>query len=75
MDRDSRIMRGDRPYLFTNLKSEEGLDQVIAWIKKDVILNNVENACYEVVVSITEMRVISWNHIPGVQPPTDHYVG
>jgi urease accessory protein len=41
MDRDSRKMRGDRPYLFTNLKSEEGLDQVIAWIKHDVLLEDL----------------------------------
>ncbi len=34
MDRDSRKMRGERPYIFTNLKSEEGLEQVIAWIQK-----------------------------------------
>jgi urease accessory protein len=32
MDRDSRKMRGDRPFVFTNLKSEEGLDRVITWV-------------------------------------------
>jgi len=32
MDRDARKMRGDRPFLFTNLKSEEGLDRVIVWV-------------------------------------------
>lgn len=32
MDRDSRKMRGERPFVFTNLKSEEGLDQVVAWV-------------------------------------------
>jgi urease accessory protein len=26
-------MRGDKPFLFTNLKSEEGLDEVIQFIK------------------------------------------
>lgn len=34
MDRDSRRQRGDRPFVFTNLKTEEGLDQVIAWIEE-----------------------------------------
>jgi urease accessory protein len=42
MDRDSRKMRGDRPYYFTNLKSEEGLDQVIAWIQRDVLLEDLK---------------------------------
>ena len=33
MDRDAKKMRGDKPFLFTNLKSEEGLDKVIDFIK------------------------------------------
>ena len=33
MDRDSRKMRGDRPFLFTNLRDEVGLDRVIAWLE------------------------------------------
>ncbi len=32
MARDSRKMRGERPFLFTNLKTGEGLDRVIAFI-------------------------------------------
>lgn len=32
MDRDARRMRGERPFFFTNLKSEEGLDRVVAWV-------------------------------------------
>jgi urease accessory protein len=34
MDRDSKRMRGDLPYLFTNLKTGQGLDQVIAWVEQ-----------------------------------------
>ncbi|MGG2197920.1 urease accessory protein UreG [Paenibacillus validus] len=41
MDRDSQKMRGERPYIFTNLKSEEGLEQVIAWIQKEVLLEDL----------------------------------
>lgn len=42
MDRDARKMRGERPFLFTNLMSLEGLDQVITWIKKHALLEGAE---------------------------------
>jgi urease accessory protein len=32
MDRDARKMRGDRPFVFTNLKTGQGLDAVIEFI-------------------------------------------
>jgi urease accessory protein len=32
MDRDARKMRGDRPFVFTNLKTAAGLDAVIHFI-------------------------------------------
>ncbi len=35
MDRDAKKMRGDKPFLFTNLKQEQGLDQIITFIKKN----------------------------------------
>ena len=38
MDRDARRMRGDRPFVFTNLKTGEGLDQVIRHIEKEGLL-------------------------------------
>jgi urease accessory protein len=36
MDRDSRRMRGDRPFLFTNLRGEVGLDLVVEWLEKQI---------------------------------------
>ena len=38
MDRDSRKMRGDRPFLFTKIRGLDGTDAVIEWIKKNVLL-------------------------------------
>ena len=37
MERDAKKMRGTRPFLFTNLKLCEGLDDVIQWMKRDVL--------------------------------------
>jgi len=33
MDRDSRRMRGDLPFVFTNLLTGEGLDRVVDWVE------------------------------------------
>jgi len=33
MDRDARAQRGERPFVFTNLKTGEGLERVIAFIE------------------------------------------
>jgi urease accessory protein len=34
MDRDSRKMRGDLPFVFTNLHSGQGLDRVVEWVEQ-----------------------------------------
>jgi len=34
MERDSRKMRGDRPFYFTNLRNDTGLEKVIAWLNE-----------------------------------------
>ncbi len=38
MERDSRKMRGDRPFIFTNIREKKGVSDVIDWIKKEVLL-------------------------------------
>ncbi len=38
MDRDARRMRGERPFVFTNLKTGEGLDAVIDFIVREGML-------------------------------------
>jgi len=40
MDRDSKRMRGERPFLFSNLKQEDGLDQIVAFIEKQGLMLN-----------------------------------
>ncbi|PQZ89077.1 urease accessory protein UreG [Arthrobacter sp. MYb227] len=38
MERDSKEFRGDRPFCFTNLKTDDGLDTVIEWLKHEVLM-------------------------------------
>jgi urease accessory protein len=38
MDRDARKMRGERPFVFTNLKTGQGLDTVIEFILREGML-------------------------------------
>jgi urease accessory protein len=40
MDRDARRMRGERPFVFTNLKDGTGVDAVVTWIQKDLLLES-----------------------------------
>ena len=41
MEHDSKFFRGDKPFVFTNLKTDEGLDKVIAWIRRDVLMEDL----------------------------------
>lgn len=41
MERDSRRMRGERPFLFTNIRGDEHVDDVVEWIKKNVLLEDL----------------------------------
>jgi len=38
MEADTKAARGSKPYIFTNLKTDTGLDQVIDWIKRNTLL-------------------------------------
>jgi len=37
MERDARALRGERPQLFTDLKRGIGVDQVVAWLRHEVL--------------------------------------
>ena len=39
MARDSKAARGGRPFLFTNLKTGEGVEDVIAWIQRELLFD------------------------------------
>lgn len=39
MDRDSKKMRGDKPFIFTNLKNGHNVNDVVDWIKHAAFLN------------------------------------
>jgi urease accessory protein len=40
MESDAKRMRGDKPFLKTNLKTHQGLNDVIEWIKKYALLES-----------------------------------
>lgn len=42
MDRDARKMRGEKPFVFTNLKTGQGLDQVVAFIERQGMLSKAQ---------------------------------
>jgi urease accessory protein len=44
MARDAAKMRGDKPVLFTNLRTGEGLDGVIDWIRHEVLFEGAGSA-------------------------------
>ena len=38
MAADTRVFRGEKPFVFTNLQDNTGLDKVISWIKQNALL-------------------------------------
>ena len=41
MYKDSKKMRGERPFLFTNVRGDDGIDKVMEWIKRDVLFEGL----------------------------------
>ncbi len=42
MRNDSRVFRGDKPFIFTNLKTDEGLEEVLQWLRHDVLMQDLD---------------------------------
>ena len=42
MERDSKKMRGDKPFMFTNIRNRDGIVPVIDWIKRNVLLEGCQ---------------------------------
>jgi urease accessory protein len=38
MDRDTKKMRGDRPFIFSNMKTKQGLAEIISFIESEGML-------------------------------------
>jgi urease accessory protein len=37
MDRDAKLMRGTRPVIFADLKSEKGREELVGWLKREYL--------------------------------------
>jgi urease accessory protein len=44
MARDAKKMRGDRPFIFTNLRNGEGVDKVVDFIRTEGLLDQVKRS-------------------------------
>lgn len=42
MNRDAKKMSNNRPFIFTNIRQQEGVDEIINWIKTSVLLENIQ---------------------------------
>ncbi len=41
MARDATLMRQERPFVFTNLKTGDGLGTIVTWIRRDLLYEDV----------------------------------
>jgi urease accessory protein len=37
MERDAKRMRGEKPFVFTNLREGDGADAIVSWIRRDLL--------------------------------------
>lgn len=42
MERDSKKMRGNKPFMFTNIRDDQGVDEVVKWIKENVMFEGLK---------------------------------
>ncbi|WP_297436076.1 urease accessory protein UreG [uncultured Clostridium sp.] len=42
MKKDTMVFRNEESFIFTNLKTDEGIQKVIAWVKKNCLLEGIE---------------------------------
>ena len=42
MERDTKRMRGDKPFVFTNLRDGNGIHDVVSWIRRELLFEDVE---------------------------------
>ncbi len=42
MARDSKLMRGERPFIFADLRSGKGKDELLAWLRREVLFGMTE---------------------------------
>jgi urease accessory protein len=63
MERDSKKMRGDRPFIFTNLRGGEGLDRVVSWLEA------------KLTSPLNDRRALIDAHAPYVGHPHSHGEG
>ncbi len=40
MERDAKRMRGERPFVFTNLREGVGVEPIISWIRRDLLFES-----------------------------------
>ncbi len=44
MERDTKRMRCDKPFVFTNLRNGDGIHAVVSWIQRELLFEDVEPA-------------------------------